>query len=65
MASMREIKRRKESIQNTGQITAAMKVVSTAKLHNNRAAISKMLKYTKVKRPLAMVFSRVDAGIVR
>ena len=32
MASMREIKRRKESIQNTSQITAAMKVVSTAKL---------------------------------
>ena len=32
MASMREVKRRKESIQSTGQITKAMKLVSTVKL---------------------------------
>lgn len=32
MASMREIKRRKGSIQSTGQITKAMKLVSTVKL---------------------------------
>lgn len=32
MASMREIKRRKNSIQNTQQITKAMKLVATAKL---------------------------------
>lgn len=32
MASMREIKRRKASIESTGQITQAMKLVSTAKL---------------------------------
>lgn len=32
MASMRDIKRRKESIQSTGQITKAMKLVSTVKL---------------------------------
>lgn len=32
MASMREIKRRKESIQSTGQITKAMKLVSTVKV---------------------------------
>lgn len=32
MASMRDIKRRKESIQSTSQITKAMKLVSTVKL---------------------------------
>lgn len=32
MASMKDIKRRKESIQSTGQITKAMKLVSTVKL---------------------------------
>ncbi len=32
MASMRDIKRRKESIQSTGQITKAMKLVSSVKL---------------------------------
>ena len=33
MASMRDIKRRKTSIQGTQQITKAMKLVSTVKLH--------------------------------
>ncbi len=32
MASMREIKRRKDSIANTQQITKAMKLVATVKL---------------------------------
>ena len=32
MASMRDIKRRRESVQSTGQITKAMKLVSTVKL---------------------------------
>ena len=31
MASMRDIKRRRDSIQSTGQITKAMKLVSTVK----------------------------------
>lgn len=37
MASMREIKRRKGSIQSTGQITKAMKLVSTVKLQKAKA----------------------------
>lgn len=43
MASMRDIKRRRESIQSTGQITKAMKLVSTVKLQRakNRAESSK------------------------
>lgn len=36
MASMKDIKRRKESIQSTGQITKAMKLVSTVKLQKAR-----------------------------
>ncbi len=37
MASMRDIKRRKESVASTGQITKAMKLVSTVKLQKARA----------------------------
>ena len=36
MASMRDIKRRKSSIQSTQQITKAMKLVSTVKLQKAR-----------------------------
>lgn len=36
MASMRDIKRRRDSIQSTGQITKAMKLVSTVKLQKQR-----------------------------
>lgn len=43
MASMRDIKRRKESVQSTGQITKAMKLVSSAKLQKAKigAEVSK------------------------
>lgn len=37
MASMRDIKRRKESIQSTGQITKAMKLTATVKLQKAKA----------------------------
>ena len=37
MASMRDIKRRKESVASTGQITKAMKLVSTVKLQKAKA----------------------------
>ena len=36
MASMRDIKRRRSSIQSTEQITKAMKLVSTVKLQKSR-----------------------------
>ena len=39
MASMRSIKRRKESVQSTQQITKAMKLVSTVKLQKARAGV--------------------------
>ena len=36
MASMREIKRRRSSVQSTQQITKAMKLISTVKLQKAR-----------------------------
>ena len=45
MASMREIKRRKDSIQSTSQITKAMKLVSTVKLQKSKAAAENCKPY--------------------
>ena len=45
MASMRDIKRRKESIQSTGQITKAMKLVSTFKLQKAKTRAENSLPY--------------------
>lgn len=45
MASMRDIKRRKGSIQSTQQITKAMKLVSTVKLQRARAGAERSKAY--------------------
>ena len=45
MASMRDIKRRKSSIQSTQQITKAMKLVSTVKLQRARQNSEKSEDY--------------------
>ncbi|BBF44744.1 ATP synthase gamma chain [Lachnospiraceae bacterium KM106-2] len=45
MASMRDIKRRKESIQSTGQITKAMKLVSTVKLQKSKSRAEQSKPY--------------------
>ncbi|PTL28451.1 ATP synthase F1 subunit gamma [Lachnospiraceae bacterium oral taxon 096] len=45
MASMKEIKRRRESIQSTEQITKAMKLVSTVKLQKARARAEESKPY--------------------
>lgn len=45
MASMRDIKRRKSSIQGTQQITKAMKLVSTVKLQRTRANAERSRNY--------------------
>ena len=45
MASMRDIKRRKGSIQSTQQITKAMKLVSTVKLQHARAEAERSKTY--------------------
>ena len=46
MATMREIKRRKASIQSTEQITNAMKLVSTVKLQKSRARAERTRPYS-------------------
>lgn len=45
MASMRDIKRRKVSVQSTQQITKAMKLVSTVKLQRARATAERSKRY--------------------
>lgn len=45
MASMRDIKRRRSSIQGTQQITKAMKLVSTVKLQRARAGAERSREY--------------------
>ena len=45
MASMRDIKRRKSSIQSTQQITKAMKLVSTVKLQKARTKAEETKPY--------------------
>lgn len=45
MASMRDIKRRKSSVQSTGQITKAMKLVSTVKLQKAKGRAEEAKPY--------------------
>ena len=45
MASMRDIRHRRSSIQSTQQITKAMKLVSTVKLQRARADAEKTKTY--------------------
>ncbi|MCR5792690.1 MAG: ATP synthase F1 subunit gamma [Lachnospiraceae bacterium] len=45
MASMRDIKRRKESVTSTGQITKAMKLVSTVKLQHAKSHVEEAKPY--------------------
>ena len=45
MASMRDIKRRRGSIQSTQQITKAMKLVSTVKLQRAKSNAEKSKNY--------------------
>lgn len=47
MASMRDIKRRRSSIQSTGQITKAMKLVSTVKLQKARGKAEQNAPYSE------------------
>ena len=47
MASMRDIKRRKESVSSTGQITKAMKLVATVKLQKAKEHAERSAPYFK------------------
>ncbi len=59
MASMRDIKRRKESVASTGQITKAMKLVSTVKLQKAKArAESNKPYFTMLYDTICSILSR-------
>ena len=45
MASLKEVKGRIATVQNTQKITSAMKMVASAKLHKAQGAIGNMLPY--------------------
>ena len=47
MASLKEVKGRIASVNNTRKITSAMKMVASAKLHKAQAAIENMLPYER------------------
>ncbi|MBR6328691.1 MAG: ATP synthase F1 subunit gamma [Lachnospiraceae bacterium] len=59
MASMRDIKRRKVSIQSTQQITKAMKLVSTVRLQRAKAKAERSRAYFKcMQKTVASMLSR-------
>lgn len=59
MASMRDIQRRKASIQSTGQITRAMKLVSTVKLQKSKSRAEAAKPYfTKMHETVTSVLAR-------
>ena len=60
MASLKEVKGRIASVNNTRKITSAMKMVASAKLHKAQAAIESMLPYER--RTMAM-WTRSTTGI--
>lgn len=61
MASMKDIKRRKESIQSTGQITKAMKLVSTVKLQKAKGRAENTKAYfNHMYQVVKSILSRVE-----
>ena len=64
MATMRDIKRRKESISNTGQITKAMKLVATVKLQKARSRAENSKPYfNKMYKTVASIHS-ISGGVM-
>ena len=55
MASMRDIKRRRDSIQSTGQITKAMKLVSTVKLQKAKGKAESTKPEIQVRKRLSQL----------
>ena len=47
MASLKEVKGRIATVNNTRKITSAMKMVASAKLHKAQGAITNMLPYER------------------
>ena len=63
MASMRDIKRRKGSIQSTQQITKAMKLVATVKLQKSRTKAENSRLYFKLMYQTIQEMLKKSTGI--
>ena len=61
MASLKEVKNRINSVKSTRQITSAMKMVASAKLHKTQGRIENMLPYQRKLNEILMNFLRTDA----
>ena len=61
MASLKEVKNRISSVKSTRQITAAMKMVASAKLHKAQGRIENMLPYQQKLNEILTNFLRTDA----
>lgn len=63
MASLKEVKNRISSVKSTRQITSAMKMVASAKLHKAQARIENMLPYQRKLNEILTNFLSTDATI--
>ena len=61
MASLKEVKNRISSVKSTRQITSAMKMVASAKLHKAQGRIENMLPYQQKLNEILPNFLRTDA----
>ncbi len=63
MASLKEVKNRISSVKSTRQITSAMKMVTSAKLHKAQGRIENMLPYQRKLNEILTNFLSTDATI--
>ena len=63
MASLKEVKNRISSVKSTRQITSAMKMVASAKLHKAQGGIENMLPYHRKLNEILTNFLSTDATI--
>ncbi len=62
MASLKEVKNRISSVKSTRQITSAMKMVASAKLHKAQGRIENMLPYQRKLNEILTNFLSTDAS---
>lgn len=63
MASLKEVKNRISSVKSTRQITSAMKMVASAKLHKARGRIENMLPYQRKLNEILTNFLSTDVTV--
>lgn len=63
MASLKEVKNRINSVKSTRQITSAMKMVASAKLHKAQGRIENMLPYQRKLNEILTNFLRTDVSV--